>query len=52
MSPGARVTRLGEILVFGLLFKGLGKSLGTKWFVFRYFKSLEGFDVDVLYFQI
>jgi hypothetical protein len=34
-----RVTRLGEILPFGLLFKGLGDFLGENIACFRYFKS-------------
>ncbi len=33
------LTRLGEILPFGLLFKGLGDFLGENIVCFRYFKS-------------
>jgi hypothetical protein len=46
-----RVTRLGKILPFGLLSKGPGNFLGTNMVCFKYFKSLERFDVDI-YFQI
>ncbi len=47
-----RVTRLGKILQFGLLFKGSGKFLGEMWFVVAILIDKKGFDVDVLYFPI
>ncbi len=37
-----RVTRLGEILNFGLIFKVPGNFFGEIWFVAGSFMSLEG----------
>ncbi len=45
------MTRLGEILTFGLLFKDPGKFLGEIGFVSGVIRVYKGFDVDVLDFQ-
>jgi hypothetical protein len=52
ISSGHRVTRLGKILPFGLLFKGLGDFFGKILFVGGILSVKKGFDVDVLDFSI
>ncbi len=47
-----RVTRLEDISLFGLLFKGPKEFFGKIWFVVCILRVLKVPDVGILYFQI
>jgi hypothetical protein len=48
----SRVTRLGKISPFGLLFKGPGYFWVKKWFVVGLYRVQKGVNVDVWDFKI